>query len=260
MKGIKALLLAAGFGTRLKPLTDIWPKCLMPIRNKPLLGYWLVILRDLGIDDVVVNTHYLSKYVEEFLSQPRFSNWVTPVYEDKLLGTAGTIRNNMDFFEGSTVLLAHADNWTCCDFSDFLYYHQNKRPKGAVMTMMTFTCPDPPECGIVELNSDGIVIEFHEKVQNPPGKLANAAVYLIEPEVIEWIVNNPKVTDFSTEVIPQFVGKIATWENEKIHRDIGTVEMLREAQTDECERPVCGINNLWQQNFLDNPIHEFIDK
>ena len=99
MKDIKSLLLAAGFGTRLKPLTDIWPKCLMPIRNKPLLGYWLVILRDLGIDDVVVNTHYLSKYVEEFLSQPRFSNWVTPVYEDKLLGTAGTIRNNMDFLK-----------------------------------------------------------------------------------------------------------------------------------------------------------------
>ncbi len=260
MKDVKALLLAAGFGTRLKPLTDIWPKCLMPIRNRPLLGYWLGILRGLGIDDVIVNTHYLSKYVEEFLSQPHFSNWVTPVYEDKLLGTAGTIRSNIDFFEGSTVLLAHADNWTCCDFPDFLHYHHNKKPKDTVMTMMTFTCSNPSECGIVELNSDGVVVGFHEKVKNPPGKLANAAVYLIEPEVIEWIVDNSKITDFSTEVLPQFVGKIATWENRKIHRDIGTVKMLRAAQMDECERPVLDINNLWQQNFLDNPIHEFIDK
>ena len=260
MEDIKALLLAAGFGTRLKPLTDIWPKCLMPIRNQPLLEYWLSILQKSEISNVLVNTHYLSEYVEEFLSQPHFSNWITPIYEDKLLGTAGTIRNNIDFFEGSIVLLAHADNWTCCDFPDFIHYHHNKRPKDTVMTMMTFTCSNPSECGIVELNSDGVVVEFHEKVQNPPGKLANAAVYLIESEVIEWIVNNPKVTDFSTEVLPQFVGKIATWENEKIHRDIGTVEMLREAQTDECERPVWGINNLWQQNFLDNPIHDFIDK
>ena len=260
MKGIKALLLAAGFGTRLKPLTDIWPKCLMPIQGRPLLEYWLGILQNSGIDNVLVNTHYLSKHVERFLSQSHFSNWVKSVYEDNLFGTAGTIRNNIDFFENSTILLAHADNWTCCDFSDFLHYHHNKRSKDTVMTMMTFTCSNPSECGIVELNSDGVVVEFHEKVQNPPGKLANAAVYLIESEVIEWIVNNPKVTDFSTEVLPQFVGKIATWENEKIHRDIGTVEMLREAQTDECERPVWGINNLWQQNFLDNPIHDFIDK
>ena len=260
MKDTKALLLAAGFGTRLRPLTNIWPKCLMPIHNRPLLEYWLSILQKLEINNVLVNMHYLSKYVEGFLSQTHFSNWVESVYEVNLLGTAGTIRNNIDFFENSTILLAHADNWTCCDFSDFMYYHHNKRPKGTVMTMMTFTCPNPSECGIVELNSDGVVIGFHEKVQNPPGKLANAAVYLIESEVIEWIVNSLKVTDFSTEVLPQFVGKIATWENEKIHRDIGTVEMLREAQTDECERPVWGINNLWQQNFLDNPIHDFIDK
>ena len=260
MKNTKALLLAAGLGTRLRPLTDIWPKCLMPIRGRPLLEYWLGILQKSGIDNVLVNTHYLSEYVEGFIKQPQFTGWVDSVYEPSLLGTAGTIRENIGFCQNSTVLLAHADNWTCCNFSDFLNYHNNQRPKGTVMTMMTFTCPNPSECGIVELNSDGVVVEFHEKVQNPPGKLANAAVYLIESEVIEWIVNNPKVTDFSTEVLPQFVGKIATWENEKIHRDIGTVEMLREAQTDECERPVWGINNLWQQNFLDNPIHDFIDK
>jgi len=260
VKNTKALLLAAGLGTRLRPLTDIWPKCLMPIRGRPLLEYWLGILQKSGIDNVLVNTHYLSEYVEGFIKQPQFTGWVDSVYEPSLLGTAGTIRENIGFCQNSTVLLAHADNWTCCNFSDFLNYHNNQRPKGTVMTMMTFTCPNPSECGIVELNSDGVVVEFHEKVQNPPGKLANAAVYLIESEVIEWIVNNPKVTDFSTEVLPQFVGKIATWENEKIHRDIGTVEMLREAQTDECERPVWGINNLWQQNFLDNPIHDFIDK
>ena len=257
---MKVLLLAAGLGTRLKPLTDIWPKCLMPIRGRPLLEYWLGILHNSGINDVLVNTHYFSKYVEEFLGQSHFSNWVSSVYEIELLGTAGTIRNNIDFCKDSTILLAHADNWTCCDFSDFLQYHHNKRPKGTVMTMMTFTCPNPSTCGIVELDCNGVVVEFHEKVKNPPSKLANAAVYLIEPEVVEWIKKHSKVTDFSTEVLPQFVGKIATWENQKIHRDIGTIEMLREAQIDECEPLIWGGNNLWQQNFLNNPIHKLVNR
>ena len=226
MKDTRALLLAAGLGTRLKPLTDIWPKCLMPIHGRPLLEYWLGILKTAEIDNVLVNTHYFSEHVDEFLSQPQFVGWVDSVYEENLLGTAGTIKNNTNFCKDNTILLAHADNWTCCDFSDFLYYHHNKRPKDTVMTMMTFTCPTPSSCGIIELNDSGVVVGFHEKVDNPPGRLANAAVYLIEPEVIEWIENNPEITDFSTEVIPQFMGRISAWENKNIHRDIGTIKIL----------------------------------
>ena len=259
MKETKALLLAAGLGTRLRPLTDIWSKCLMPIKNRPLLEYWLGILHKTDIDNVLVNTHYLSEYVEGFLSQDQFKDWVKSVYEDNLLGTAGTIRNNIDFCKDSTVLLAHADNWTCCDFSEFLQYHHNQRPKGTVMTMMTFTCPKPSTCGIVELDSNDIVTKFHEKVKNPPSKLANAAVYLIEPEVIRWIENNPEITDFSIEVITQFIGKIATWENQNIHRDIGTVEALKEAQMDKCETPPWSKNNSWQQEFIKHSIHKFLD-
>ena len=259
MVNTKALLLAAGLGTRLKPLTDIWPKCLMPIHGRPLLEYWLGILKTAEIDNVLVNTHYFSEHVDEFLSQPQFVGWVDSVYEENLLGTAGTIKNNTNFCKDNTILLAHADNWTCCDFSDFLYYHHNKRPKDTVMTMMTFTCPNPSECGIVELDHDGIVVGFHEKVKNPPSKLANAAVYLIEPEVVKWILNHPEANDFSTEVLPRFLGRIATWKNQGIHRDIGTIKMLKEAQMDTCESPVWDEDNLWQQDFLNNPIHKLID-
>jgi len=258
LRETKALLLAAGLGTRLSPLTDIWPKCLMPIKNRPLLEYWLGILHKVDIDNVLVNTHYYSEHVVDFLHQPQFKDWVHSVYEENLLGTAGTLRENAGFFQNSTVMLAHADNWTCCDFSNFLSYHHNQRPKGTVITMMTFNCPNPLSCGIVELDKNGIVVEFHEKVQNPPGRLANAAVYLIEPEVIEWIENNPEITDFSIEVIPQFMGKIATWENKNIHRDIGTVEALKEAQMDKCETPLWTEESSWQQDFLSNPIHKLI--
>ena len=229
----------------------------MPIKNRPLLEYWLGILHKVDIDNVLVNTHYYSVYVEDFLKQSHFKDWVHSVYEEKLLGTAGTLRKNADFFQDSTVMMTHADNWTCCDFSDFLYHH-NKRPKDTVMTMMTFTCPTPSSCGIIELNDSGIVVGFHEKVDNPPGRLANAAVYLIEPEVIEWIKNNPEITDFSTEVIPQFMGRISAWENKNIHRDVGTIETLKEAQMDKCETPPWTEESSWQQDFLSNPIHKLI--
>jgi len=259
MKETRALLLAAGFGTRLKPLTDIWPKCLMPIRSRPLLEYWLNILKRSGIDDVLVNTHYLSEHVNSFLKQPQFIDWVNSTYESNLLGTAGTIRKNSDFCKNSSILLAHADNWMCCNFSDFLYYHHNQRPKDTVMTMMTFTCHDPRSCGIVELNDNNVIVGFHEKVENPPGYLANAAVYVLEPEVIEWIKNNPSKNDFSAEVISEFIGRIATWENKEIHRDIGTIKSLREAQNDVCDFSIWDDNSSWQQNFLKNKIHQLID-
>ena len=84
-KIVRALLLAAGKGTRLQPLTNYWPKCLMPIAGRPLLEYWLKILHDLGIKDVLVNTHSHKDHVETFLARKQFSNWVKPVFEKKLL-------------------------------------------------------------------------------------------------------------------------------------------------------------------------------
>jgi mannose-1-phosphate guanylyltransferase len=122
--------------------------------------------------------------------------------------------------------------------------------------MMIFECQIPTSCGIVELDEKGVVIDFHEKVSNPPGKLANAAVYIVEPEVLKWIEENPHLTDFSTEVLPHFIGRVATWKNNNIHRDIGTVEMLTKAQTDSCSLPPWDDLDLWQQNFMKHPIHK----
>jgi len=255
---MKALLLAAGLGTRLKPLTEIWPKCLMPVKGRPLLEYWLGILKQQEIGDILVNTHHHSNIVNDFLQRPQFKNSVQSVYEPELLGTAGTLRKNAEFFRDDSMLIVHSDNWSCCDFSDFISYHQTKRPSETVMTMMTFDCSVPKSCGIVELDKEGIVVGFYEKVKNPPGKLANAAVYIIEPEVLKWIEESQNVTDFSTEVLPQFIGKIATWKNDIIHRDIGTVEMLAKAQTDFCTFPPCDDQDQWQQNFMKHPIHTLL--
>jgi mannose-1-phosphate guanylyltransferase len=258
MNEIKTFLVAAGIGSRLKPLTDIWPKCMMPIRQRPLLEYWLGMLQGAGIEDVLVNCHHHAEVVQEFLAQDQFKEWVNSSYEESLLGTAGSVRANSAQFLGCDLLLAHADNWCCCNLSDFINYHQMRRPAETQITMMTFDTDNPSSCGIVELDQEGVVIGFHEKVQNPPGRLANAAVYILSPEVIEWVANREEAVDFSLDVLPHFLGKIATWKNDNIHRDIGQVSVLKNAQKDRWELPPWSADSNWQSSFLRHPIQTMV--
>ncbi|AAN48780.1 nucleotidyltransferase family protein [Leptospira interrogans] len=254
---INVLILAAGLGTRLKPLTDFWPKCLMPISGKPLLEIWLDQISQLKVSKVLVNLHYLNEIVSSFLKRPRYKDWVKSVYEPELLGTAGTLQKNYDFFKGKTILLVHGDNLCLCDFNSFVEFHFLKRPKGSLITMMTFRTDSPKSCGIVELDEDGVVQRFYEKVENPPGNLANAAIYLIEPEVLDWIQEREYVNDFSNQVLPNFLGKIATWENKDIMRDIGNSEALAKAQK-EVTFPENNNLDEWETEFLSNSIHQSI--
>lgn len=257
MNEIRALLLAAGVGSRLKPLTNRWPKCLMPIGERPLLEYWLQALHMLGIDKVLINTHHHSEIILKFLSRPQFDGWVSATVEDRLLGTAGALMANKAFLSGGTVLLVHADNWCQCDLGKFIEFHLNKRPKSCPITMMTFNAVNPESCGILDVNSDGMVVGIHEKVKNPPGVLANAAIYLLEPEILEWLERHPMASDFSLDVLPSFIGRIAVWHNDGINRDIGTIEMLQAAQNDPKPLPIWG-EDLWQSNFAKNPINEHV--
>jgi mannose-1-phosphate guanylyltransferase len=245
---LRALLLAAGLGSRLRPLTDFWPKCLMPIHGRPLLDYWLHTLQTLRVQQVLVNTHFHAACVKDFLDRDRFVNWVKAVYEEQLLGTAGTLRSNAAYFRGHTTFLIHADNWCQCDFSGFVDFHLNRRPSGCLITMMTFNSDTPETCGIVETDGEGRVVAFHEKVKNPPGRRANAAVYLLDREVIQWLEDHPDLTDFSTEVLPKFLGRISTWQNDRIHKDIGFLGALRAAQLDQPPAVLWPEDN-WQKNF-----------
>ena len=124
--------------------------------------------------------------------------------------------------------------------------------------MMTFRTPTPSTCGVVELDPKGIVTNFHEKVVEPPGNLANGAVYLFESEVLDWIIDNDTLNDFSTEVLPQFIGRIATWENEGIHRDVGQIESLLEAQHDLCPSSCWPDRDEWDHAYQLNPVHDWL--
>src|SRR2546423_13907482 len=121
--GLKALLVAAGSGTRLRPLTDVLPKCLMPINGEPLLGIWLAMLSQAGVSEIVVNLHHHAGLVREYVARSPYARHVTLAHEDTLLGTAGTLMRQRDRLGGGTIFFAHADNLAAFDMARFLDAH-----------------------------------------------------------------------------------------------------------------------------------------
>lgn len=228
---MRALVLAAGYGSRLRPVTDSIPKCLVPIHGKPLLAYWLELLRMGGVERVLVNGHYLAHQIESFVSLPAWAGFVTYVYEDRLLGTGGTVLRNRDnFSDGQPFIVTHGDNLSKFDVSAFIRRHM-ERPPGVDITMMTFYTDVPQTCGIVEIDEAGVVTSLHEKDRNPQGNLANAAVYIFEQTVLNFLESMGKeYIDISTEVLPAYLGRIQTYHNDRYHRDIGTPESLAKAR------------------------------
>jgi mannose-1-phosphate guanylyltransferase len=227
---VRALLLAAGLGMRLRPVTKYVPKCLVPINAKPLLQYWLENLSNAGIERFLINSSYLNEQVEAYVSASPYKEKIELVYEKKLLNTGGTLLANSSFFKGEDFMLIHADNLSLCDYAAFMETHRN-RPQGCEITMMLFETQTPSNCGIVVLSKDNIVIEFYEKVKSPPSNLANGAVYICTPEVITFMEALEKSEiDFSLDVLPHFMGKIYTYYNKEYHRDIGTIESYALAQ------------------------------
>ena len=228
---MRAILLAAGLGTRLRPLTNQIPKCLVTIKGKPLLGIWLDKLTEVGVESILVNTHHLADKVETYVASGNYKGSVVVVNEPILLGTAGTLIANLPFFENEDGFLVHADNYIREDLWRFVAAHKMRSP-GCVITMLTFRSDNPSACGIVEVDERGVVIRFHEKVLSPPGNLANGAVYILSPELIarlalDWVAP----TDFSVDILPTLLGRIQTYETTGLLIDIGTPSAYASANT-----------------------------
>lgn len=204
-------------------------KCLIPIKGRPLLEIWLDRLTQAGMGPFLVNTHYLSDQVEAFIEASAYREQVTLIYEPDLLGTAGTLLSNIDFYKGKDGLLIHADNYCLADLHAFMEAHK-RRPPECLMTMMTFRTNTPSSCGIVELNTAGVVVELHEKVASPPGNLANGAVYILSAEILREIHTRlHDAKDFSTEILNLYLGRIYTYETTEAFIDVGTPEAYARA-------------------------------
>lgn len=227
----KALLLAGGLGTRLKPLTDTVPKCLVPIAGKPLVDYWFDRLESAGVLDVLINTHHLRDAVRAHLTDvmARRPLRIREAYEPKLLGSAGTVHANRAFMDDADeCLLIYADNLSTVDLQRVLEFHRSH--EGPV-TMLLFHTRYPEQCGIAALDSSGTIIEFVEKPKEPKSDLANAGLYVLSAEAYREIADRD-VFDIGFDVLPSFVGRMKGFIFDGYHRDMGNLAAVEQAQKD----------------------------
>ncbi|MBK8523007.1 MAG: nucleotidyltransferase family protein [Betaproteobacteria bacterium] len=230
---MRALLLAAGIGSRLAPLTEALPKCLAPINGVPLLAYWLDALTACGIERFLINTHHLADAVADYVRRSPWADCVDLVHEAELRGTGGTLRANRGWWQDDGLVLVHADNLCHCDFAAFIAAHR-QRPADILATMMTFDTPDPQSCGIVLTGPDHRLTAFHEKEADLPGCRASAAVFILAPEFAALLDTFDACTaiDFSRDLIPQHLTRFQAWHNAQFHSDIGTPAAFLQAQLD----------------------------
>jgi len=226
---MKAFLLAAGLGTRLKPLTDTTPKCLVPICGKPLLGWWFDLFEQHGVDNILLNLYHLGGKVEEFIDNYKGSIKIQLFWEKELLGSGGTLTANKEFVANEKdFLIAYADNLTNYNLSDLINFH---RSNNKLLSMALFETDKPKEKGIVKLNTNQTIISFVEKPVNPKSNLANAGIYIADPQVIDLLPMN-KNSDIGFDLLPKLVGKMSGWKSTGYLKDIGTIKHFNEAQVE----------------------------
>lgn len=176
--------------------------------------------------------HHLAVIVDEFLEDNFCSKNLNKLFESELLGTGGTIVRAYQALKDRPTLVIHADNYSSIDLKDFIVEHEKLcLEQGIKISMSVFECEDPKQFGICITDERNIVTEFYEKQEDAPGKIANAAVYIFEPTVIDFIKEH-SCKDLSIDVIPKYLNKIATYPINGIHRDIGSEELLKKAQND----------------------------
>jgi mannose-1-phosphate guanylyltransferase len=224
---MKAFLLAAGLGTRLRPITDTLPKCLVEIGGRPMLDIWLDALAAAGVEEVLVNTHHLAGLVQAHVAARSGPPMVRLFHEPVLLGSAGTLRANRDFVAGEEAFLAvNADNLTDADLRMLVDAH---RESGAVATISVFRAPEPSACGIVEV-AGGRMAGFVEKPAHPTSDLANAGLYVFDPALLAEIPE-PLPRDIGFDLLPRLVGRAAVVPlGDAFFADIGTPAALEHAR------------------------------
>lgn len=223
----KAFLLAAGHGTRLRPLTDKVPKCLLPVRGIPMLQIWLERCQRFGVEEVLINLHSHADQVREFLQKNSSCNVRVQVSDEPvLLGSAGTVRANRSWVaHEQDFWIFYADVLSDIDLNRLLQRHREMR---AEATVGVYRVPDPSRCGIVQVDDDGWVTEFIEKPTIPKGNLAFSGILLTTSKFLDTIPDRIPA-DIGFDVLPR-ITKLAAYEIDDYLIDVGTMENYRSAQ------------------------------
>lgn len=226
---MKAFLLAAGTGTRLRPITDHTPKCLLPIGGTPLLDIWLDAFHLAGVDEVLINLHHLPNPVVQHLQARRGPPDFLIAFQPVLLGSVGTLRHHRTWVQDEDFFLAvNADNLTNFDLRSLIDFHRNGH---AEATLTVFRAEHPSHCGVVEVDDDCLVTGFTEKPAEPTSNLANAGIYAFDPTVLLGI--EPRTPcDIGHHLLPRLVGRARALPVEGYFCDIGTPKAYQQAARD----------------------------
>lgn len=203
---MKAMILAAGRGTRLRPLTEHVPKCMIPINGRPLLEYTIEWLRRYGVTHIAMNVCHLGDVImAHFGDGSRWGVNITYSVEEEPLGTAGGVKNIEWFFDGGPFLVWYGDNLSTCRLHELLQFHEEK--EGAATIALHYR-EDPTQSGIVGLDENDRITRFLEK----PGSdqvfshWVNAGIYVLEPQVLASIPAEG-APDFGRDTFPQLLAR-----------------------------------------------------
>jgi mannose-1-phosphate guanylyltransferase len=224
---MKAFLLAGGLGTRLRPLTDKMPKCLLPVQGIPMLQIWFDLCRQNDIDEVLINVHNHGDAVGKFIAKNKDGMRVRLFEETELLGSAGTILANREWVATEKCFwVLYADVLTTTNLNEMLAFHNNY---GQIATIGVYEVPEPSRCGIVQLDENAVVRDFVEKPKAPVGNLAFSGLMLATPDLFNFIPDMRPV-DLGHHVLPKIVGRMAAYRVPDFLIDIGTLETYQAAQ------------------------------
>ena len=224
---MKAFILAAGNGTRLRPLTDNIPKCLLPIQGMPLLEIWLNNCKIAGISRVLVNAHAHAGAVRDFAAKQRSGVAVTIVEEPQLLGSAGTLAENHGFVAAEKAFFVlYGDVLTNIDLKQMLQFHQQKQ---LAATLGIYQVPDPTRCGIVGVDGNAVVQSFVEKPARPDSNWAFSGVMIAGQGIFD-LIPAERPADIGFHVLPKMVGRMAAYTVSEYLLDIGTLANYQAAQ------------------------------
>jgi mannose-1-phosphate guanylyltransferase len=231
---MKAMVLAAGLGTRLRPLTYEMAKPLVPVLNRPIMAHILELVRRHGFTDVIANLSYLPEQLRErFGDGSEYGVSLEWSFEEELLGTAGGVRNVQGFFDRGPFLVMAADALTDIDLAQLLAAHQ---ANDGIATLAVKKVPDTSEYGVVVTGSDGRIQGFQEKPDPPEAlsDLASCMIYVFEREIFDYFPETP-VVDFALDVFPILLENDVPFhvhESDAYWNDVGSLDEFRQGNFD----------------------------
>ncbi len=230
---MKAFLLAAGIGSRLRPITDHTPKCMVDIGGRPLLDIWLDALDDAGVDEVLVNVHHHADRVLDHIRLRERGPAIRTSYEATLLGSAGTLRAHRAWVADEPFFLAlNADNLTSFELRSLVEFHA---ASDMIASVTAFRSPHPETGGVIELDAQSRIVGFEEKPESPRSDLANAGMYAFNPVILDEI-GNAATADIGYDLLPRLVNRARALVLTDYFRDIGTIDAYTRAQAEWQER------------------------